>query len=121
MILKLSSEKLCPIESIVQTIGYRQLQAIVFLSDKVDLVHKTIYENGTLAKTKFPFFNELPKRRIGTDDKDLRFFLSTKYDYVKNIWKSGFFKIDENLWDNSGYEGLQFPIEGYGYILVTLS
>ena len=72
-----------------------------------------------MAKPKFPFFNELPKRRIGKDDKDLRFFLSTKYDYDNKAWKSGIFKIDENLWDNSGNQGLQFPIEGLGYIQLT--
>ena len=69
-----------------------------------------------MAKPKFQFFNELPKKRIGTDDKDLRFFLSTKYDYDNKAWKSGIFKIDENLWDNSENQGLQFPIEGLGYI-----
>ena len=67
-----------------------------------------------MAKHKFPIFTDHPKRRVGTDDKNFRYFLSTTFDYVNEIWKSGFFKIDENLWDNYGNDDLfdEYPIEG---------
>ena len=81
---------------------------------EVDLVNKILYTNGTLAKHKFPIFTDHPKRRVGTDDKNFRYFLSTTFDYVNEIWKSGFFKIDNNLWDNYGNDDLfdEYPIEG---------
>ena len=33
---------------------------------------------------------------------------------MNEIWKSGFFKIDDNLWDNYGNDDLfdEYPIEG---------
>ena len=78
-----------------------------------------------MAKTKFPILSERPKRRLGRDDKDLRFFLSTKYDYVNQIWKSGVFKLDEKLWDKQESDGmlqaLHFPIEGIDLTVSNLA
>ena len=85
---------------------------IPFFSE-VGLIHNKLYTNGSLARKQFSIFND--KRRIGLNDKDLRFFISTRYDYSKNIWKSGFFKIAKNDWDTSKKTGYRFPIEGGGF------
>ena len=85
---------------------------IPFLSE-VSLIHNQLYINGSLAKHEFPIF--IDKRRIASDDRNLRFFISTSYDYSQQIWKSGFFKINKNDWDASYDFDYQFPIEGDGF------
>ena len=85
---------------------------IPFLSE-VGLIHNQLYINGSLARHKFPIF--IDKRRIASDDRNLRFFISTSYDYSQQIWKSGFFEINKNDWDASNESDYQFPIEGDGF------
>ena len=80
-----------------------------WLSCKVDLVHKELFTNGSLTKGRFSILTG--RRRIGTDDLNLRFFISTKYDYKNKRWNSGVFNIDETYWDNSKNDGLTFSIE----------
>ena len=76
-------------------------------------IHNQLYPNGSLARNQFSIFND--KRRIGEDDKNLGFFISTSYDYSNKIWKSGFFKIGEDHWDASKESDYSFPIEGDGF------
>ena len=84
---------------------------IPFYSE-VDLIHNKLYINGSLARNNFTIFDQ--KRRVGSDDKGLRFFISANFDYTKQIWKSGLFEIKENQWDTSEVPEYKFPIEGNG-------
>ena len=76
-------------------------------------IHNQLYTNGSLARNQFSSFND--KRRNGDDDKNFRFFISASYDYSKQIWKSGFFKVGQDHWDASKNSDNSFPIEGDGY------
>jgi len=85
---------------------------IPFFSE-IGLIHSQLYINGSLAREKFSIFSD--KRRVASNDKNLRFFISTNYDFPKQIWKSGFSKIDRNDWVGSNKSDHQFPIEGDGF------
>ena len=80
---------------------------------EVGLIHNQLYINGSLARKNFTIFDH--KRRVGSDDKGLRFFVSANFDFTKHIWKSGYFEIKGNQWDTSEGPENKFPIEENGY------
>ena len=48
-------------------------------------------------------------------EKDITFFLDTNFDFVKNIWKSGFFQIQEDDWEITDNGEYKYPILGNGF------
>ena len=55
------------------------------------------------------------ERRPKKIERDMQFFLNSEYDFEKKIWKSGFFKIQQQDWEISpNIIDYRFPILGIG-------
>ena len=71
-----------------------------------------LFSNDTINRSKFPIFKS---RRLKKIEKDITFFLNTNFDFEKNIWKSGFFKIQEHDWEITDKTEYKYPILGNGF------
>ena len=54
-------------------------------------------------------------------EKDITFFLDTNFDFGKNIWKSGFFQIQEDDWEITDYAEYKYPILGNGFKILQVN
>lgn len=108
---------------------------------EVYAIHHRLYQNNdTIDKKEFPIFdmrfhgqgngfgrniwwvawsvNQAVDRSFEilfeVDEREMRFFISSKYDYLNKIWYSGYFKILDNQWTKSELGEDSFPIEGNG-------
>ena len=68
-----------------------------------------IYINNTINRSKIPSF-ETFYRREKINERDVVFFLNSQYDFKKQVWKSGFFKIQEKDWAVSDTAEYKYPI-----------
>ena len=83
---------------------------------KVDLILDQLFTNNTIDRSKFPKFHE--GRRVKKNERDISFFLNANYDFKNRIWKSGFFKIQDEDWESLGIidgAGYKYPILGDGF------
>lgn len=81
---------------------------------EVDYIVDHLFINDTLDTSKIPEF-EQGRRRRKTNDRDIDFFLNSDFDFEKQIWKSGFFKIHEKDWAISDTREYRYPILGIGF------
>ena len=81
---------------------------------EVDHIVDYLYINGTLDTSKIPGF-EQGRRRQKNNDRDINFFLNSDFDFEKQIWKSGFFKIQEKDWAIADTQEYKYPILGMGF------
>ena len=53
------------------------------------------------------------RRANVNSDKQHKFFVSAEYDFETKIWKSWYFEIEENQWQDSNTTEYRFPILGF--------
>ena len=68
-----------------------------------------IYINDTIDRSKIPLFESF-YRREKINERDVVFFLNAHFDFKRQVWKSGFFKIQEKDWAVSGTDEYKYPI-----------
>ena len=79
---------------------------------QVDKIIDQLFINATIDRARFPMFQERQPKKI---ERDMQFFLNSEYDFKKKIWKSGFFKIQQQDWEISPNTiEYRFPILGIG-------
>ena len=72
-----------------------------------------LYTNNSIDQARYPIFQN--RRRIQTNAKDIQFFLDSDYDFKNQIWRSGFFKIQETHWAKlPDIDEYKYPILGNG-------
>ena len=80
---------------------------------KVDPIIDMLYTNNSIDQARYPIFQN--RRRVKLNARDIQFFLDSDYDFKNQIWKSGFFKIQENEWAIlSDVDEYKYPILGNG-------
>ena len=89
------------------------LEVHKWLLCKVNPILDQLFTNDTINRSKFPIFQK--GRRLKKIEKDISFFLDTNFDFVKNIWKSGFFQIQEDDWEITDNGEYKYPILGNGF------
>ena len=81
----------------------------------MDPILDQLFINDTIDRLRFPIFEELQRRRVVQNDRDITFHFNTYFDFDKEIWMSGFFKIQDTDWaitdDESGGD-YKFPVLG---------
>ena len=85
---------------------------------KVNPILDQLFTNDTINRSKFPIFES--GRRLKQIEKDIRFYLDTNFDFVKNTWKSGFFQIQEDDWEITDYAEYKYPILGNGFKILQV-
>lgn len=81
----------------------------------VDYIVDNLFINDTLDRSKIPAFEQGRRRKV--NDRDIEFFLNYDFDFKTQIWKSGFFKIQEKDWAQSTTTEYKYPNLGSGLIL----
>lgn len=94
------------------------LEVHKWLLFKVNPILDQLFTNDTINRSKFPIFQK--GRRLKKIEKDIQFFLDTNFDFVKNIWKSGFFQIQEVDWEITDDAEYKYPILGNGFKLLQV-
>ena len=82
---------------------------------EVDPILDQLFVNDTINRSRFPIFQK-DRRRLIIVEKDINFFLNAHYDFKKQIWKSGFFKIQETDWEITDETEYKYPILGNGFL-----
>ena len=82
---------------------------------EVDPILDQLFINDTINRSRFPIFQK-DRRRLKTIEKDINFFLNAHYDFKKQIWKSGFFKIQETDWEITDTAEYKYPNLGNGFV-----
>ena len=74
-----------------------------------------MYINDTInrSKIRIPLFDTWKRTRA--NERDVLFFLNTQFDFKKQGWTSGFFKIHEKDWAVSDTAEYKYPILGDGF------
>ena len=80
---------------------------------EVDPILDQLFINDTINRSRFPIFQK-DGRRLKKVEKDINFFLNTHFDFKKQIWKSGFFKIQETDWEITDTSEYKYPTLGTG-------
>lgn len=80
---------------------------------EVDFIVDHLFINDTLDRSKLPASEQ--GRRLKVNDRDIEFFLSYDFDFKKQIWKSGFFKIQENDWAIADSGEYKYPTLGNSF------
>ena len=73
---------------------------------KVYDIHSKIYKGDQIDRKTFPIFLQ---NKWG-DDRSMRFFLSTEYDFKTKKWISGGKIIPNHAWAKSNQHELPFPV-----------
>ena len=100
-------------------VGLQQLEVHKWLLCKVNPILDQLFSNDTINRSKFPIFQK--GRRHKKIEKDITFFLDTNFDFVKNIWKSGFFQIQDDDWEITDNAEYKYPILGNGFKLLHVN
>ena len=83
---------------------------------EVDPILDQLFVNDTINRSRFPIFQK-DRRRLKTVEKDINFLLNAYYDFKKQIWKSGFFKIQETDWEiTDTVTEYKYPNLGNGFL-----
>ena len=77
---------------------------------EVDPILDKLYINDTLNRLMIPSLKNW--RRAKVNERDFLFFLNSQFDFSKQVWKSGLFKIQEKDWAKSDTVEYKFPILG---------
>ena len=80
---------------------------------EVDSILDHLFINDTLDRSKIPGSDQ--GRRMNGNDRDIEFFLNSDFDFQKQIWRSGFFKIQEKDWAIAKTPAYKYPILGNGF------
>ena len=82
---------------------------------EVDPILDQFFINDTINRSRFPIF-QIDRRRLKKVEKDINFFLNAYYDFKKQIWKSGFLKIQETDWEITDTAEYKYPNLGNGFL-----
>ena len=73
---------------------------------EVDTILNDLYQNNSLSDLHFADY----RRRIAKIDRELTFFISSKYDFQKKSWSSGNFEITDAKWAETNDSEEKYPI-----------